>query len=135
MNLAVPGPPIDALALVPLFVDLDERELQLLGDSMLEQTFLAGDVVITEGASAGGFFVIESGEAEVTVEGRPRATVAAGDYFGEIALLMGSERTATITATSDLRCYSLSPSDFRAIVEGNPTIAWKVMQSMAERLS
>jgi CRP-like cAMP-binding protein len=79
--------------------------------------------------------VIEAGEAEVTMEGQPRATMTAGDFFGEIALLMGSDRTATVTATSDLRCFALTPSDFRTLVEGNPSIAWKVIQSMAGRLS
>lgn len=135
MNLAVPGASVEVLAHVPLFAELDQSELQLLADSMWERCFQAGEVVTTEGEPADGFFVVESGEAEVTVQGQPRAAMTAGDYFGEIALLMGSERTATITATSELQCYGLSPAAFRAIVEGNPTIAWKVMQSMAERLS
>ena len=134
MNLAVPGASLDVLVRVPLFADLDESDLQVVADSMSERVFDAGEVVTTEGEPADGFFVVESGEAEVTVQGDPRATVTAGDYFGEIGLLMGTERTATITATSELRCYGLSPSDFRVIVEGNPTIAWKVMQSMVERL-
>jgi cAMP-dependent protein kinase regulator len=130
----VPGPSIAALVRVPLFMDLEESELQLLAASMWERTFLAGEAVMTEGEPGDGFFVVESGEAEVTVQGQPRATFAAGDYFGETALLMGSDRTATITATSDLHCYGLSPADFRLIVEGNPSIAWKVMQSMADTL-
>ncbi len=125
---------IDILIRVPLFADLDQRELQLLVDSMRERTFPAGEIVTAEGTAADGFFVIESGDAEVTVQGEPRGAMSGGDYFGEIALLMGSERTATVTATSDLHCYELTPIDFRTIVEGNPTIAWKVMQSMAERL-
>jgi CRP-like cAMP-binding protein len=58
----------------------------------------------------------------------------AGDYFGEIALLQGSERTATVTAATDLRCYLLTPLDFRTLVEGNPAIAWNLLQSMVERL-
>ncbi len=132
----MPGASIDVLLRVPLFADLDQGELQLLADSMHERTFPAEEIVTAEGAAAAdGFFVIESGEAEVTVQGQPRRTMTAGDYFGEIALLMGTERTATITAASDLHCYGLSPADFRAIVERNPTIAWKVMTSMAERLA
>ena len=79
--------------------------------------------------------MIDSGEAEVTVDGRPRTTLTAGDYFGEIALLMGSDRTATVTATTDLHRYALTPWDFRTLVEGNPSIAWKVLQSMAARLA
>ena len=102
---------------------------------MLERSFEPGEAVATEGEPADGFFVVESGEAEVTAQGQPVATMTAGDYFGEIALLMGSERTATVTPATELRCYCLDPADFRVIVEGNPTIAWKVMQSMAERLA
>jgi CRP-like cAMP-binding protein len=135
LNLAVPGPSIDALSRVPLFADLDKSELQLLANSMWQRTFVAGEVVMAEGDPADGFFLVQSGEAEVTVQGEPRATRTAGDYFGEIALLIGSERTATITATSELHCFGLSPADFRAIVEANPTVAWKVMLSMAERLA
>lgn len=133
--MPVPGDLIDVLLRVPLFADLDPSELQLLAGSMRDRTFPAGDMVTAEGTSADGFFVIESGEAEVTVQGESRRTMRTGDYFGEIALLRGSERTATVAAASDLHCYQLSPIDFRTIVEGNPIIAWKVMQSMAERLA
>jgi cAMP-dependent protein kinase regulator len=102
---------------------------------MHEANVPAGSTVTAEGGPGDGFFVIDSGEAEVTIEGMPRATMTAGDYFGEIALLLGSDRTATVTATTQLRCYALTPWDFRALVEGNASIAWKVMQSMAARMS
>ena len=128
------GAPIEALRRVPLFEDLDEAELQSIADSMNEANVPAGAVVTAEGGPGDGFFVIERGEAEVTIEGNPRATMSAGDYFGEIALLLGSNRTATVTATTDLRCWALTPWDFRTLVEGDPSIAWKVMQSMAGRL-
>lgn len=128
------GAPIDVLRRVPLFEDLDDAELQSIADAMNEANVPAGAVVTAEGGPGDGFFVIERGEAEVTIEGEPRATMAAGDYFGEIALLLGSSRTATVTARTDLRCYALTPWDFRTLVEGAPTIAWKVMHSMAERL-
>lgn len=126
---------IDVLIRVPLFADLDPSELRVLAGSMRRRTFPAGEIVTAEATVGDGFFVIESGNADVTVQGEPRGTMTAGEYFGEIALLMGSARVATVTATSDLHCFELSAADFRTIVEGNPTIAWKVMQSMAERLA
>jgi CRP-like cAMP-binding protein len=49
--------------------------------------------------------------------------------------MTGSDRTATVTARSDLRCHALTPWDFRTLIEANPSIAWQVMQSMAERLA
>jgi CRP-like cAMP-binding protein len=135
MNRVVAGAPIETLRRVPLFEDLDPTELQSVADLMHEANVPAGAVVTAEGGPGDGFFVIDSGEAEVMVEGQPRGTMTAGDYFGEIALLMGSDRTATVKATSDLRCFALTPSDFRTLVEANPSIAWKVIQSMAARLS
>jgi len=131
----VAGASIETLRHVPLFEDLDPTELQAVADLMHEANVPPGAVVTAEGGPGDGFFVIDAGEAEVTVDGERRATMTAGDYFGEIALLMGSDRTATVTATSDLHCYALTPLDFRTLVEGNPSIAWKVIQSMAARLS
>lgn len=130
----MPGALVETLSRVSLFEELDAAELQSIADSMHEANVPAGAIVAAEGGSGNGFFIIESGEAEVSIGGQPRAIMKAGDYFGEIALLLGSNRTATVTAVSDLRCYALTPWDFRALVEGNPSIAWKVMQSMATRL-
>ena len=127
--------PVDAFRRVPLFEELDPNELQTVADSMHEANVPAGATVTAEGGPGDGFFVIVSGEAEVVAEGRPRGTMVEGDYFGEIALLVGSARTATVVAKTDLRCYALTPLDFRALVEGNPSIAWKVLQSMAARLA
>lgn len=131
---AVAGVPVETLRLVPLFAEFDEAELQSIADLMHEANVPAGATVTAEGGPGDGFFVIDAGEAEVTVEGNPVATMVAGDHFGEVALLMGSNRTATVTATTALRCYALTPSDFRTLVEGYPPIAWKVMQSLAARL-
>jgi CRP-like cAMP-binding protein len=131
----VAGAPVETLSRIPLFEELDAAELQSLADSMHEANVPAGAIVTAEGGPGDGFFVLASGEAEVSVGGQTRATMKAGDYFGEIALMLGSDRTATVSATTDLRCYALTPDDFRALVEGNPSIAWKVMQSMAARMS
>lgn len=129
------GPSIEALRRVPLFEDLTADELRTIGDAMHEANVPAGAVVTAEGGPGDGFFVLESGEAEVTVAGEPRRPLVAGDHFGEIALMTGSDRTATVTARSDLRCHALTPWDFRTLIEANPSIAWQVMQSMAERLA
>lgn len=128
------GVSVETLRRVPLFEELDAAELQSVAEAMNQASVPAGSTVTAEGGPGDGFFVIDSGEAEVTVGGEPRAALAAGDYFGEIALLLGSDRTATVTAKTDLRCYALTPWDFRTLVEGEPSIAWKVMQSMAARL-
>jgi CRP-like cAMP-binding protein len=125
----VPGVAIEILSRVPLFAELEPDELQLIARAMRERTFSTRETVVTEGAPADGFFVVERGEAEVLAAGEARGTLGPGEYFGEVALLMGSPRTATVRAATDLSCYVLTPLDFRTIVESNPTIAFKVLQS------
>jgi CRP-like cAMP-binding protein len=120
---------------VPLFADLEKKELESIADTMRQRTFPAGETVTREGSSGVGFFIVESGTAEVTVDGQPRGTIGPGDHFGEIALLTGSERTATIVAQSELHCYGMTTWDFKPLVETNPTIAWKLLQSMASKLN
>ena len=133
-NSAVANASVEMLKKVPLFADLDARELGQISASMRERRFAAGDTVTQEGAGGAGFFVVESGSADVSVDGAPRGTIGPGDYFGEIALLTGSDRTATITANSELLCYGMTPWDFRPLVESNSAIAWKLLTAMAEKL-
>lgn len=128
------GARVESLRNVPLFEGLDDGELERLASAMHELTYHAGDPVTIEGTAGDAFFVVESGTAEVVVDGESRTVLGPGDHFGEIALLQGAERTATVRAASDLRCFALSPGDFREIVEGDAAVAWKLLQSMAERL-
>jgi CRP/FNR family transcriptional regulator, cyclic AMP receptor protein len=133
-NCAVAGASNDTLKRVPLFAGLDDKELQQIASSMRERHFKAGDTVTQEGAGGVGFFVVGEGQAEVTVGGEARRTIGPGDYFGEIALINESPRTATITATTDMVCYGMTPWDFRPLVETNSVIAWKLLTAMAEKL-
>jgi hypothetical protein len=91
----VPGA-IDALQQVSLFDDLEPAELQHIADAMHELVYRSGDPVTIEGADGDAFFVVGSGTAEVVVDGEPRATIGPSGHFGEIALLQGSQRTATV---------------------------------------
>ena len=133
-NSAVARASADVLKKVPLFSGLDKRELEQIAATMRERRFAPGDTVTEEGAGGAGFFVVESGEAQVSVDGSPRGSIGSGDYFGEIALLTGSDRTATITATTDMVCWGMTPWDFRPLVESNTTIAWKLLTAMADKL-
>ena len=124
----------DLLRRVPLFSDLEERDLDAVANSLREVTFRAGQEVTTEGGGGVGFFVIQEGEATVSVHGTDRGTLRAGDYFGEVALIARTDRTATITADSELRCLGMTSWDFRPLVEANGSIAWKLMQALARKL-
>lgn len=127
-------PPVDLLQRVPLFADLDRHHLERMARSFKERKFGAGDTIAAEGKGGVGFFVIADGSAKVTVDGHERASLGPGDYFGEVALIDEGSRSATVIADTDLRCYGMTPWDFRPLVEMNAEIAWKLLQAMAKRL-
>jgi CRP/FNR family transcriptional regulator, cyclic AMP receptor protein len=122
----------ELLKRVPLFSDLNKRELEQIADSMKRRTFSSGQEIAREGESGVGFFVIEEGNAKVSVHGDERRRLGPGDYFGEIALIAQGARTATVTAESDLTALGMTFWDFRPLVEGNASIAWKLLQSFAK---
>ncbi len=135
---AAPDPatsdPVEAVERVPLFSELDRREVEQIVRLFKVRRFAAGDTVIREGSGGAAFFVIDSGEATVSIRGVERGTLTSGDYFGEIALIDEGQRLATITAATDLVCYGLTYWEFRPLVQSNSTIAWKLLQSMAKML-
>jgi CRP/FNR family transcriptional regulator, cyclic AMP receptor protein len=126
--------PVELVQGVPLFADLDRKELQGLATSMKERTFRSGQTIASEGQSGIGFFVIAEGTANVSQGGEDRATLGPGDYFGEIALIDDGLRTASVTAVSELKAYGLTSWEFRPLVESNASIAWKLLKTMAARL-
>ena len=126
--------PAEALKRVPLLAGLGDRERDRLARELHERTFPEGATVVSEGATGTGFFVIADGNAIVTVGGQERTKLGAGDYFGEMALIDDAPRSATITATTDLRCYGMTPWEFRPFVEGHPQVAWAMLQSLSRRL-
>jgi len=126
--------PKELLKRVPLFSSLDEKHLETLSRNFTDRTFRAGQEITHEGGGGVGFFVIEDGEAVVSVHGDDVRTLSSGDYFGEVALIDEGPRTATITARTDVKCYGLTPWQFRPLVEENASIAWPLLQSLAKRL-
>jgi CRP/FNR family cyclic AMP-dependent transcriptional regulator len=126
--------PEDLIRQVPLFADLDKRELQGLVSSMKERTFDEGATIATEGQSGIGFFIIDEGEATVSVQGQDLRKLGHGDYFGEVALIDDGVRTATITANTPLKCYGITSWEFKPLVEQNADLAWKMLQTLAKRL-
>ena len=128
------GAPIKVLQRVPLFTDLNKRELQQIARLFKARRFAEGQTVIQEGSGGAAFFVIESGEATLVIGGKKRKFLKSGDYFGEIALIDEGKRMATITASSELVCYGLTYWDFRPVVQANGVIGWKLLQRMAKML-
>jgi pyruvate,water dikinase len=131
---AVAEEPVEVVHEIPLFAELDPSEVEQVAGLFKERRFVAGETVAKEGSGGAAFFIIRSGEASVSVKGTSRPGLKAGDYFGEIALIDGGERAATVTATTDLTCLGLTYWDFRPLVQSNAAIAWGLLQSLAKRL-
>ncbi|MBN8249820.1 MAG: cyclic nucleotide-binding domain-containing protein [Verrucomicrobia bacterium] len=129
-----PRDPVAALQRVQLFADMDRRQSEQIARLLKVRPFAKGETVILEGSGGAAFFLIESGEVSVTAKGVPVATLGPGDYFGEVALIDGGPRSATVTARTDLVCYGLTFWEFRPLVERNGAIAWKLLQALAKRL-
>jgi CRP-like cAMP-binding protein len=125
---------VDSLRDVPLFADLSARDLKRLADSMKELSFPPGKEVVAQGKGGVGFFVILEGTARVSQDGEDRGTLSRGDYFGEMALIDGDDRMASVHADSELRCAAMSPWTFRPFVKDHPEIAWALLTALVKRI-
>ena len=123
-----------SLKTVPLFAGVGDRELKRLANVLRESRFNEGEAITTEGRSGVGFFVIEEGEASVALRGEIVRTLGPGDHFGEIALIDEGPRSATVTASTDMRCRGMAPWEFKAFVQEHPEVAWPLLETLASRL-
>ena len=125
---------VDALKRATLFEGLSRKQLAQLARVSKDLEVPAGKELCKEGEVGQEFFVIVDGEVEVTKNGKRVATRAAGEFFGEIALLEQTRRMATVTAQTPLRFFVLTRRDFRQLVRDNPGVERKVLQAVARRL-
>jgi len=129
----------DTLAQVPLFSQISRRDLKRLARGTVRRQFDKGSVIVKEGDQAVAFYLISSGRAEVVkgAEGsKPRvlSTLGPGDFFGEMALLDGYLRSASVRALEDTECLVLSRWDFLAEVRSGPSIAIQMLPVLSRRL-
>ena len=125
---------IKLLSGVPLFEGCSKKELEAIARAAKEVTHPEGDVLAREGDSGVGFFLIKDGTAKVSVGGRARSRMGPGDFFGEISLLDGGPRSATVSAETDMKLLGLTAWVFKGLIEQNPQIALKMLRVMASRL-
>jgi CRP/FNR family transcriptional regulator, cyclic AMP receptor protein len=122
------------LGSVGLFEGLSKRELAAILASSKVVEVREGKVVVEEGSTGVGFHLILEGEARVTVGGRNRATLRPGNYFGEMSLLDGGPRSATVTATTPVRTLSITSWAFLPLIDDYPSIARKLLIELSRRL-
>jgi CRP/FNR family transcriptional regulator, cyclic AMP receptor protein len=125
---------VERLSHVPIFAGCSKKDLQVIAKAARSVRHPAGTVVATEGEPGAGLFVIDQGEADVTIGGKKLNHLGPGDFFGEMALLDGGPRTATVTATSELSLFALTEWVYRGLLTEHPTIALRTLEAMAARL-
>ena len=119
---------------ISIFASLDDRSIERLAGEFIERSFEPGQEIAHEGEGGLNFFVVDEGEAKVSVQGDDVGTLKNGDSFGEIALVDKSARTATVKATTPMRCYALPVWSFRPFAQEHPDVSWALLELLAERL-
>jgi hypothetical protein len=133
-RLAAP-PTLPLLQSLALFAPLSAALRETLAHRLVPVDVVAGEVVVAEGEVSDRFYVIESGELEVSQRGRVIRTESAGDFFGEIGLLRDVPRTATVTAASPARLYALERADFLEAVTGQDEALAATEEVVSRRLA
>jgi len=125
---------LDLLTLVPLFAGLSRRHLRAMADRADQVEFRPGEAIVVEGMRGGAFFAIVDGKARVTREKRTLATLGPGDFFGELALLDGGERTASVVAATPLLCIRIFKRAFDRLIAEEPGVAARMLSVLAGRV-
>ena len=125
---------VEVLRGTDLFAGVGTKELKSIAKVAKVVQHAAGAEIAQEGGGAAGFHVIVEGTASVDVHGSARPELGPGTYFGEMALIDGKPRSATVVATSPLTTVSLVSWDFRPILKREPGVAVALLEVMCARL-
>lgn len=125
---------LQMLKSVPLFEGLTNKELEAVMRVGKEVPHEAGEDIVEQGRRGVGFHLITEGKARVLVRGRTTAHLGPGDYFGEMSLLDGEPRSATVRAETDMQTLSLASWNFLPLLDRHPSIARKMLLEMSRRL-
>jgi CRP-like cAMP-binding protein len=126
---------IDLIKGVPLFSRCSRKELAEVAKLADEIDFGPGKELIREGAMGREFFVLVEGSVDVRRKGRRVNQLGPGDFFGEIALIAHTPRTATVTTATDVDLLVITAQSFKTLLEHQPAIASKVLAALAERIA
>jgi CRP-like cAMP-binding protein len=125
---------IAALKGLPLFSDLSDRDLRRVIEIAKEVVHTDGQPVVEEDASAAGFHLILAGEAAVSVHGAEVATFRAGDYFGEMSIIDGKPRSASVSARGELRTLGIPSWNFERLMDQHPSIMRALLSELCRRI-
>lgn len=122
------------LAQVPLLADLPDKVRRRLAEIGKRRRYAAGETIIREGESGVAFYIVLSGAARVEQRGETIGQIAAGDFFGELALIEEHPRSATIVATEDTECLGFTRWEFTALLDEHPEVAVPMLHVLIRRL-
>ena len=127
-------PAQDALSQIPLFSHLSSRQLRKLLRSTTEVRFEADTRIVRERARTTTLYVLLEGSVKVVKDGRTISRRDPGEYFGEIALIDGAPRAASVIAETPVRCLALQQDELKKLLTTEPEMSWALLQSLAKRL-
>ena len=125
---------VETLAQLALFADLTHPQLEEVAHTVGEEVFSEGQRVLRQGMSGGGLFVILDGDARIVIDGRERARLGRGEFFGEIAVLTGDVPSADVIAATLLRCLTIPAGDVETFLLEHPRVMFRMLQAEARRL-
>lgn len=123
----------EELAKIDLFHDIPKSRIKQIAKLVEVREVPRGEILVREGTYSREFFVVFSGTAAITVRGRRRASSGRGDFFGELAILGHSSRTATVTAEDDMRLGVIQARDLQNLLESEPRVALYMLTALAQR--
>ena len=124
----------DLLRLVPLFSGLTDRSFDAIASLASEADYAVGDELVRQGAPGEEFVIVVSGRARVDRDGKPLRELGPGDFLGEISLVDGSPRTATVTALDPIHALTVTREGFLELIERIPVFRLEVLSALTERI-
>ena len=125
---------VSQISKVPIFSGCSKRELAIIARASKMVSHKEGTVIAREGERGIGLFLIVEGQCKISIGGKTKAKLGPGDFFGEVALLDGGPRTATVTAMTAVRLIGITGWVFRGLLMEHPSIALKTLEAVAGRL-
>ena len=126
---------IAALRSIPMFSDVDDAGLKRIAEVGTDFRAPAGQVLVEHGQPGSGLFVIEEGRVVVDLPHGGVLERGPGEFFGELAVLIDTPRTARVSAASEVRCLAIRRDDFQRLLHDEPSIAVAMLMTVASRLA